>query len=222
MITMTSTRNARHLAAHLLLGIALAGGLGLGLVVAPTAHADTLPERLPLAVLGVHPDPYGGCSGGCGGAGRTALARHQRGATSARVHPDSGGRAGPGDPVPGAQQLGTAGARVHPDPSAGPWRVHLDPINPPWRAHRASVNKPGRMHPNPYHTACDFRACDPAARPSLSGRAQAQRLLIKRGHQGTQPMLNPQPLPPHGDDAIHPMLNPQPLPPHVGDGLGAA
>jgi hypothetical protein len=77
------------------------------------------------------------------------------------------------------------------------------------------------MHPDPYHAACNLRACDPAvAHSSLPGRAL--RLILKRGHQGTQPMLNPQPLPPHGDDATHPMLNPQPLPPHDGDGHKSA
>lgn len=60
------------------------------------------------------------------------------------------------------------------------------------------------------------------ARSGLPARAQAVRLILKRAHHDAQPMINPQPLPPCGDDATHPLLNPQPLPPHGDDGLQLA
>lgn len=87
--------------------------------------------------------------------------------------------------------------------------------------HRGATSP--ELHPDPYHTACNLRACDPAVVcPNLLARAQALPMIVKRAHQGAHPLLNPQPLPPHGDDVAHPLLNPQPLPPRDDDGFQPA
>lgn len=176
MITTTSTRSVQSSTAHLLLGVALAGGLSMGLAATPAAHAAAQPGRLSLTAPGMHGDP--GCP------------------SCSRMRPNLGCTdrcGGPGDPVPWIHHLDTTSTRTHPDPGCGtscwPFGGHMDA--------RA------RVHPAPYHTACNLRACDPAvARPSLLVRAKALRLIFKWDGQGTHPLLNPQPLPPRDDDVL--------------------